>query len=92
MMTKNEAITIFFLLPASSSKCVITPRGCGFFSTNWGFITTPLTIGRLPSQHLDSTLPKIFWFTPTLPTCSTVAEQFLDIKLTSSNGNVNVVD
>ncbi|GMY39421.1 Photosystem II protein D1 [Fagus crenata] len=35
-----------------------------------GFITTPLTTGRLPSQHLDPALPKLFWFTPTLPTCN----------------------
>ncbi|KAJ7941892.1 Photosystem II protein D1, partial [Quillaja saponaria] len=27
-----------------------------------GFITTPLTTGRLPSQHLDPALPKLFWF------------------------------
>ncbi|MBA0876136.1 hypothetical protein Goshw_002388, partial [Gossypium schwendimanii] len=30
----------------------------------WGcstrFITTPLTTGRLPSQHLDLILPKLF--------------------------------
>ncbi|BBG97124.1 ribosomal protein S19 [Prunus dulcis] len=39
--------------------------------------------GRLPSQHLDPALPKLFWFTPTFPTCPTVAEQFLDIKRTS---------
>uniref|UniRef100_A0A1Y3BWI0 Uncharacterized protein ycf72 n=1 Tax=Helianthus annuus TaxID=4232 RepID=A0A1Y3BWI0_HELAN len=44
------------------------------------FITTPLTTGRLPSQRLDPALPKFFWFTPTFPTCPTVAEQFLDIK------------
>ncbi|KAB2024961.1 hypothetical protein ES319_D06G120800v1, partial [Gossypium barbadense] len=48
-----------------------------------GFITTPLTTGRLPSQHLDPALPKLFWFTPTFPTCLTIAEQFLDIKRTS---------
>ncbi|KAH1063852.1 hypothetical protein J1N35_028839 [Gossypium stocksii] len=47
------------------------------------FITTPLTIGCLPSQHLHSALPKLFWFTPTFPTCLTIAEQFLDIKQTS---------
>ncbi|KAF3952220.1 hypothetical protein CMV_022201 [Castanea mollissima] len=57
-----------------------------------GFITTPLTTGRLPSQHLDPALPKLFWFTPTLPTCPTVAEQFLDIKRTSPEGNFNVAD
>ncbi|CAN4125518.1 unnamed protein product [Withania somnifera] len=38
---------------------------------------------RLPSQRLDPALPKLFWFTPTFPTCPTVAEQFLDIKRTS---------
>uniref|UniRef100_A0A2N9IB45 Photosystem II protein D1 n=1 Tax=Fagus sylvatica TaxID=28930 RepID=A0A2N9IB45_FAGSY len=48
--------------------------------------------GRLPSQHLDPALPKLFWFTPTLPTCPTVAEQFLDIKRTSPEGNFNVAD
>ncbi|KAK8554280.1 hypothetical protein V6N12_031246 [Hibiscus sabdariffa] len=57
-----------------------------------GFITTPLTTGRLPSQHLDPALPKLFWFTPTFPTCPTVAEQFLDIKRTSPEGNFNVAD
>ncbi len=57
-----------------------------------GFITTPLTTGRLPSQHLDPALPKLFWFTPTLPTCLTVAKQFLDIKRTSPDGNLNVAD
>ena len=57
-----------------------------------GFITTPLTIGRLPSQHLDPALPKFFWFTPTLPTCPTVAKQFLDIKRASPDGNLNVAD
>ncbi|RZC45333.1 hypothetical protein C5167_038300 [Papaver somniferum] len=57
-----------------------------------GFINTPLTTGSLPSQRLDPALPKLFWFTPTLPTCSTVAEQFLDIKRTSPDGNFNVAD
>jgi hypothetical protein len=55
-----------------------------------GFITTPLTTGRLPSQHLDSALPKFFWFTPTLPTCPTVAKQFWDTKRTSPDGNLKV--
>ncbi|XLT72879.1 hypothetical protein S245_030001 [Arachis hypogaea] len=32
----------------------------------------------------------VFWFTPTFPTCPTVAEQFLDIKRTSPEGNFNV--
>ncbi|KAH0437221.1 hypothetical protein IEQ34_026272 [Dendrobium chrysotoxum] len=93
--TKNKTITIFVPFPTSSSKRRITPRGCGFFLPigalpspppwGWstGFITTPLTTGRLPSQHLDPALPKLFWFTPTLPTCPTVAKQFLDIKRTS---------
>ncbi|XAR66371.1 hypothetical protein NMG60_11012584, partial [Bertholletia excelsa] len=62
----------------------------------WGwstrFITTPLTTGRLPSQRLDPTLPKLFWFTPTFLTCPTVAEQFLDIKRTSPECNFNVAD
>ncbi|KAJ1256103.1 hypothetical protein BS78_K083300, partial [Paspalum vaginatum] len=57
-----------------------------------GFITTPLTTGRLPSQHLDPALPKLFWFTPTLPTCPTVAKQFWDTKRTSPNGNLNVAN
>ncbi|PWA46150.1 hypothetical protein CTI12_AA511860 [Artemisia annua] len=52
------------------------------------FITTPLTTGRLPSQRLDPALPKLFWFTPTFPTCPTVAEQFLDIKRTSPEGKL----
>ncbi|KAJ0877347.1 hypothetical protein HanPSC8_Chr11g0499071 [Helianthus annuus] len=50
------------------------------------------TTGRLPSQRLDPALPKFFWFTPTFPTCPTVAEQFLDIKRTSLEGNFNVAD
>ncbi|KAL4201734.1 hypothetical protein AMTRI_Chr02g217610 [Amborella trichopoda] len=38
---KNETITIFLLFPTLSSKC--GPRGCGFFSTNWGLpFTTPM--------------------------------------------------
>lgn len=57
-----------------------------------GFITTPLTTGRLPSQHLDPALPKLFWFTPTLPTCPTVAKQFWDTKRTSPDGNLKVAD
>ncbi|KAK2965089.1 hypothetical protein RJ640_012563 [Escallonia rubra] len=48
--------------------------------------------GRLPSQRLDPALPKLFWFTPTFPTCPTVAEQFFDIKRTSPEGNFNVAD
>lgn len=28
-------------------------------------------------------LPKLFWFAPTLPSCPSVAEQFLEIKWTS---------
>ncbi|KAI4984143.1 hypothetical protein ZWY2020_046515 [Hordeum vulgare] len=55
------------------------PRG----GWSTGFITTPLTMGHLPSQHLDPALPKLFWFTPTLPTCPTVAKQFWDTKRTS---------
>ncbi|KAJ0829271.1 hypothetical protein HanLR1_Chr00c0017g0690251 [Helianthus annuus] len=47
---------------------------------------------RLPSQCLDPALPKFFLFTPTFPTCPTVAEQFLDIKRTSLEGNFNVAD
>uniref|UniRef100_A0A2N9HLK7 Photosystem II protein D1 n=10 Tax=Embryophyta TaxID=3193 RepID=A0A2N9HLK7_FAGSY len=64
-------------------------------STN-GYKTPPVLVymRRLPSQHLDPALPKLFWFTPTLPTCPTVAEQFLDIKRTSppQEGNFNVAD
>ncbi|XBI71765.1 hypothetical protein VPH35_065894 [Triticum aestivum] len=57
-----------------------------------GFITTPLTTGRLPSQHLDPALPKLFWFTPTLPTCPTVVKQFWDTKRTSPDSNLKVAD
>ncbi|KAJ3668249.1 hypothetical protein LUZ61_022917 [Rhynchospora tenuis] len=56
------------------------------------FIATPLTTGRLPSQHFDPALPKLFRVTPTLPTCPTVAKQFWDIKRTSPDGNLNVAD
>ncbi|KAI5667348.1 hypothetical protein M9H77_17201 [Catharanthus roseus] len=37
---------------------------------------------RLPSKRLHQALPNLFWFTPTFPTCPTVAEQFSDIKWT----------
>ncbi|MBA0687371.1 hypothetical protein Goari_014916, partial [Gossypium aridum] len=37
-------------------------------------------------------LPKLFWFTPTFRTYLTVAKQFLDIKRTSPEGNLNVAD
>ena len=57
-----------------------------------GFITTSLTIERIPSQHLDQTLLKLFWFTLTLLTCLTVTEQFLDIKRISLEGNFYVAD
>ncbi|PHT67012.1 hypothetical protein T459_31437, partial [Capsicum annuum] len=57
-----------------------------------GFITTPFTTGHLPSQRLDPTEFKLFWFTPTFPTCPIAAEQFLDIKWTSPKGNFNVAD
>ncbi|TYJ14417.1 hypothetical protein E1A91_A10G117300v1, partial [Gossypium mustelinum] len=79
-----------------------TPKGCGFFFyqleppfTPWGcstgFMTTPLTIRRLLSQHLDPTLSKLFRFTPTIPTCLTIVEQVLDIKQTSPKCNFNMV-
>ncbi|KAJ0017617.1 hypothetical protein Pint_10374 [Pistacia integerrima] len=55
------------------------------------FITTPLTTGRLPSQHFDLALPKLFWFTPTFPTCPTVVERF-GYQTDLSEGNFNVVD
>ena len=57
-----------------------------------GFITTSLTIERIPSQHLDQTLLKLFWFTLTLLTCLTVTEQFLDIKRIYLEGNFYVAD
>lgn len=56
------------------------------------FITTPLTIGHIPSQHFDLVLSKLFWFTPTVPTCPTIAKQFLDIKQTSLESNFNVAN
>ncbi|KAF9660699.1 hypothetical protein SADUNF_SadunfPtG0004400 (chloroplast) [Salix dunnii] len=62
--------------------CESTMRG---FNSRHSPITLKrmLHMGRLPSQHLDPALPKLFWFTPAFPTCPTVAEQFLDIKRTS---------
>ncbi|KAJ8427728.1 hypothetical protein Cgig2_010246 [Carnegiea gigantea] len=57
-----------------------------------GFITTSLTTGRLPSQRLNPTLPKLLYLTPIFPTCPAIAEQFLDVKRTSPKGNFNVVD
>ncbi|KAM0025752.1 hypothetical protein Hdeb2414_s0021g00578261 [Helianthus debilis subsp. tardiflorus] len=65
-----------FFLPIGTLP---SPPPYGWFT---GFITTPLTTGRLPSQHIDPALPKFFWFTPTFPTCPTVVEEFLDIKRT----------
>ena len=66
------------------------------FTAPWGwsigFITTSLTIERMPSQHLDQTLLKLFWFTLTLLTCLIVTEQFLDIKRISLKGNFYVAD
>ncbi|KAG4914214.1 hypothetical protein JHK87_051886 [Glycine soja] len=82
---KPQGVAGFFL-PIGALP---SPPPCGWST---GFITTPLTTGRLPSQHLDPALPKFFWFTPTFPTCPTVAEQFLDIKRTSPEGNFNVAD
>ncbi|KAL4553877.1 hypothetical protein LXL04_040138 [Taraxacum kok-saghyz] len=58
----------------------------------WADIINRANLGRLPSQRLDPALPKLFWFTPTFPTCPTVAEQFLDIKRISPEGNFNVAD
>ncbi|KAJ1682380.1 hypothetical protein LUZ63_022011 [Rhynchospora breviuscula] len=43
---------------------------------------------RLPSQHFDPALPKLFRVTPTLPTCPTVAKQFWDIKRTSPDATL----
>jgi len=91
--TKNKIITIFIPFSTSSSKCRITPRGCGFFSTNWGppFTTAMGLVYRvhnyssyysLPSQHLDPALPTLLWFTPAFPTCPTLAQLFWDIKRT----------
>ena len=43
--TKNKTIAIFFPFPSSSSKRRITPRGCGFFSTNGSFpFTAPMGV------------------------------------------------
>ncbi|KAM0048272.1 hypothetical protein Hdeb2414_s0008g00272591 [Helianthus debilis subsp. tardiflorus] len=75
-----------FFLPIGALP---SPPPCGWST---GFITTPFTTGRLPSQRLDLALPKFFWFTPTFPTCPTLAEQFLDIKQASLEGNFNVTD
>ncbi|KAI0529308.1 hypothetical protein M5K25_028191 [Dendrobium thyrsiflorum] len=98
--TKKKTITIslrafsYFFFQAQDNPVVgfFLPIGALPSPPPWGwstgFITTPLTTGRLPSQHLDPALPKLFWFTPTLPTCPTVAKQFLDIKRTSPDGNV----
>ena len=75
-----------FFLPIGAFP---SPPPCGWST---GFITTPLTTGRLPSQHFDPALPKLLSFTPTLPTCPIVAKQFWDIKRTSPDGNLNVAD
>src|ERR1044072_533525 len=43
--TKNQIITIFIPFSTSSSKCRITPRSYGFFSTNGGPpLTTPMGV------------------------------------------------
>ncbi|CAN4128668.1 unnamed protein product [Withania somnifera] len=69
------------------------PKGLWVFFYQLGLsLHHPHGDGRLPSQRLDPALPKLFWFTPTFPTCPTVAEQFLDIKRTSPEGNFNVAD
>src|ERR1044072_4660180 len=45
--TKNQIITIFIPFSTSSSKCRITPRSYGFFSTNGGPpLTPPMGGGR----------------------------------------------
>ncbi|KAG2588599.1 hypothetical protein PVAP13_5NG229762, partial [Panicum virgatum] len=36
--------------------------------------------------------PNFFWFTPTLPTCPTVAKQFWDTKRISPDGNLKVAN
>ncbi|KVI08583.1 hypothetical protein Ccrd_013049, partial [Cynara cardunculus var. scolymus] len=54
----------------------------------------------LPIEALPSpvTIPiwmirlKLLWFTPTFTTCLTIAEQFLNTKRTSPEGNFNVAD
>ena len=74
------------------------------FSTNWGppfttamgfsstgFITTPLTTGRLPSQHLDQALPNPHF--SGLPQHSPLvrlllSQPFSDIKRTSPEEKV----
>uniref|UniRef100_K3Z2T2 Uncharacterized protein ycf72 n=1 Tax=Setaria italica TaxID=4555 RepID=K3Z2T2_SETIT len=48
-----------------------------------GAFPSPPPWGWSTGQHLDPALPKLFWFTPTLPTCPTVAKQFWDTKRTS---------
>ncbi|KAD2394279.1 hypothetical protein E3N88_41256 [Mikania micrantha] len=52
----------------------------------------PLDLATIEAPSTNGALPKLFWFTPTFPTCPTVAEQFLDIKRTSPEGNFNVAD
>ncbi|KAF5796783.1 hypothetical protein HanRHA438_Chr08g0368041 [Helianthus annuus] len=61
--TLNSQGVVGFFLPIGALP---SPPPCGWST---GFITTPLTTGRLPSQRLDPALPKFFWFTPTFPTC-----------------------
>ncbi|KAK5770039.1 hypothetical protein PVK06_046188 [Gossypium arboreum] len=51
-----------------------------------------MNLEHYQGQHLDPALPKLLWFTPTFPTCPTVAEQFLDIKWTSPEDYFNVAD
>ncbi|GFP97149.1 protein ycf2 [Phtheirospermum japonicum] len=49
---KQQRAGIFIPFSTSSSECRITPRGCGFFSTNWGSpLTTP--VGVVYKVHKD---------------------------------------
>ncbi|KAG8488915.1 hypothetical protein CXB51_016858 [Gossypium anomalum] len=75
-LNNPKGLWVFFLLIGS----LPSPPLWGW---SIGFITTSLTMGCLPNQHL---------FAPTFPTCSTFAEQLLDIKRTSLEGNFNVAD
>ncbi|URD76340.1 protein ycf72, partial [Musa troglodytarum] len=53
---------------------------------------SPCITSHNHSQHLDPDLPKPFLFTPTLPTYLIIVKQFLGIKWTSPNRNLNVAD
>ncbi|KAF3784871.1 Uncharacterized protein EJ110_NYTH29334 [Nymphaea thermarum] len=84
---ENKNVTIFISFP-TSSKHGITPRSCGFFSTNWGppFTTSMGMVYRIQLYTNFFGLPQHY------PLVRLLLSSFLDIKRTSPDGNLNVAD